>query len=126
MVWSSELNAKHKSSAMKSWATPVFRYNFGILKWSRACLNSLDARTRRITRKHQRHQYGAAVEWLYLPRRVGGRGLQNVLNVWEQEAVSTACYLVSVTSDVPNIQGVVREQGGYKYGTLLPNLLSLS
>ena len=38
-VWSSELNAKHKS---KSWATPVFRYYFGILKWSKACLNSLD------------------------------------------------------------------------------------
>ena len=59
-------------------------------------------------RKHQCHQYGAAVEQLYLPRREGGRGLQNVLNVWEQEAVSTACYLV--TSDDPNIQGVVREQ----------------
>ena len=87
---------------------PVFNYYFGILKWSRKCLNALDSRTRKIMRKYQCHQYGSAVERLYMPRNEGGRGLQRVIDVWEQSIVSMACYLI--TSTDLNLQGITREQ----------------
>ena len=47
----------------------------------------------------------ASVDRMYLPRRMGGRGLQRVESVWEQETVSAALYVLR--SKEPQVQGAV-------------------
>ena len=33
-IWSSDLNSKYKAQATNVWAVSIFRYFFGILKWT--------------------------------------------------------------------------------------------
>ena len=66
-IWSADLNSKYKAQATNIWALSIFRYFFGILKWTKADLISLDRTTRRIMRKNKCHQYSAAPKRLYLP-----------------------------------------------------------
>ena len=106
-IWGSELNAKNKVNATNVWAVSVFRYFF-FLKWSRRDLDALDRKTRAILRQNKSHQYGAAVERLYLPRHMGGRGLQSLRQVWEREMISLVAYLTA--SDDPLLQAVVIHQ----------------
>ena len=86
----------------------IFRYFFGILKWTKADLIGLDRTTRRITRKNKCHQYSAAPERLYLPRSHGGRCLHQLAHLRECEVVSTASYLV--TSADPLLRAAVKHQ----------------
>ena len=77
-IWSSDLNSKYKVQATNVWAVSIFRYFFGILKWTKADLIGLDRTTRRIMRKNKCHQYSAAPEivpptksWRQRPPPVG-------------------------------------------------------
>ena len=106
-IWGSQLNARNKVNATNVWAVSVFRYFF-FLKWSVRDLRALDRKTRAILRQCRSHQYGAAVQRLYLPRYMGGRGLQNLWHVREREVVSLVAYLTA--SDDPLLQAVVKHQ----------------
>ena len=90
------------------WCVGVFRYFFAAVHWTRSELVQLDWRTRKVLVQNKCHHSGAAVERLYLPRSEGGRGLQNLLQIWEREVVSTASYLLH--SEDPQVQGAVELQ----------------
>ena len=86
-IWSSDLNSKYKAQATNVWAVSIFRYFFGILKWTKADLIGLDRATIRVMRKNKCHQYSAVPERLYLPRSRGGRGLHQLAHLKEREVV---------------------------------------
>ena len=89
------------------WAMSIFRYFFGILKWTKADLIGLDRTTRRIMRKSKCHQYSAAPARLYL---------HQLAHLREREVVSTASYLV--TSTDPLLRAAVKHQMSLdKHGT---------
>ena len=92
-IWFSDLNSKYKVQATNVWAVFIFRYYFGVLKWTKTDLTLLDRATRRVMQKRKCHQYSAAPERMYLPRSHGGRGLHSLLHLREREVVSTALYL---------------------------------
>lgn len=50
-------------------------YSFNIIKWKMSEIKSLDAKTRKLLTIHRMHHPKADVKRMYLPRRVGGRGL---------------------------------------------------
>ena len=54
-IWSSDLNSKYKAQATNVWAVSIFRYFFGILKWTKADLTGLDRVTRCVMRKNKCH-----------------------------------------------------------------------
>ena len=58
-IWSSDLNSKYKAQATNVWAVSIFKYFFGILKWTKADLTVLNRATRRVMRKNKCHQYSA-------------------------------------------------------------------
>ena len=93
-IWSSNLNSRNITRAMSLWAVPVCRYYFTAMKWSRMQTRALDKTTRRNMRKYKCHQRGSAPERLSMPRKVGGRGLQDLQATWEKEVVSAALYLI--------------------------------
>ena len=107
-IWSSNLNCKYNAQATNVWAVSIFRYFFGILKWTKADLVVLDTTTRRIMRKNRCHQYSVTPERLYLPRSRGGRGLHQLAHLRERDVVSTVSYLV--TSADPLLRAAVKHQ----------------
>ena len=107
-IWSSDLNSKYKAQATNVLAVSIFRYFFGILKWTKADLTCLDRATRRVMRKNKCHQYSAAPERLYLPRSLGGRGFHQLAHLRECAVVSTASYLM--TSADPLLRAAVKHQ----------------
>ena len=58
-IWSSDLNSKYKPQATNIWAVSIFKYFFGILKWTKVDLIGLDRATIRVMRKNKCHQYSA-------------------------------------------------------------------
>lgn len=107
-TWESGPNARNKDLTHNSWATAILRYFFGTIRLSRRDLITLDRSTRKVLRQTKCHHINASMERLYLPRKEGGRGLQNVEQCWEQEVVSVALYLLE--SDDGEVQGAIRLQ----------------
>ncbi|XP_063967036.1 uncharacterized protein LOC135156948 [Lytechinus pictus] len=93
LILKSELNAKNKIEAINTLAIPVLRYSFGIVNWRLADICGLDVMTRKQLTMHRLHHPKAAIERLYLPRDLGGRGLQQIEMVWNMEATNLANYL---------------------------------
>ena len=103
LIMKSELNAKNKMEAINTLAIPVLRYSFGIINWKIEDIRGLDVMTRKQLTMHRLHHPKAAVERLYLPRDLGGRGLQQIETVWNMELIQLANYLSSPKDTLTNI-----------------------
>jgi len=74
-VLSSHLNGYYKIIALNSYALPVIRYSAGIIKWSQSELDDIDRKSKKLLTIHKGFHPKADIHRLYLPRKVGGRGL---------------------------------------------------
>ncbi|KAI5707600.1 hypothetical protein M8J77_005689 [Diaphorina citri] len=75
IIMNTELYSKNKILAINAWAVPVIAYTFGVINWSRTDLQALNRKVRTIMTQYRSHHPQSAVERLYLPRHLGGRGL---------------------------------------------------
>uniref|UniRef100_H3BBL1 Reverse transcriptase domain-containing protein n=1 Tax=Latimeria chalumnae TaxID=7897 RepID=H3BBL1_LATCH len=75
LIMKTQLNAKNKTQVINTWASTVLAYTYGVLKWSKTSLDALDQKVRATLKKNCMHHPHASMARLYLPRRVGGRGL---------------------------------------------------
>ena len=82
----SHLNGYYKIIALNSYALPVIRYSAGIIKWSQSELDDIDRKSRKLLTIYKGLHPKADVHRLYLPRKVGGRG---ILNFKQMTAVET-------------------------------------
>ena len=87
------LSAKNKTEATNIWGVSVFRYYFTTLWWPRTILKQLDKVARKVITNKKGHHRCAALEWLYLPGKEGGRGLMMVEQQCEKEQISLVAYL---------------------------------
>uniref|UniRef100_H3A9T8 Reverse transcriptase domain-containing protein n=1 Tax=Latimeria chalumnae TaxID=7897 RepID=H3A9T8_LATCH len=46
LIMKTQLNAKNKTQAINTWASPVLAYMYGVLKWSKTSLDALDQKVR--------------------------------------------------------------------------------
>lgn len=65
-------------TAINIWAIPTFTYTAGILNWSKTDLQNLDRRVRTTLTQQGMLHPNSAIERLYLPRKLGGRGLSSL------------------------------------------------
>ncbi len=68
----------------------MLQYFCSVVDWGDT---GIDVLTRKVLKASKTHHKCSAIERLYLPRPMGGRGLQNLEHMWEREAVSTALYV---------------------------------
>jgi len=78
---------------MNTWAIPVVRYTAGIVNWTKAELEAIDSKTRKLMTAFRALHPQSDVDRLYLPRCNGGRGLQQVQQVMEDETWNLAEYV---------------------------------
>ena len=64
--------------AINSYAVPVLRYSGGIIHWTKEDLHSLDVLTRKQLTLHRAFHCKGDVNFLYIPRALGGRGLLSI------------------------------------------------
>ena len=65
---------------INTWAVPL-RYSGPFLKWTRDELKQMDQRTRKLMTIHKALHPRDIIDWLYVSRKEGGRGLANHIKV---------------------------------------------
>lgn len=81
----SQLSGKKLIKAINTYAIPVLTYSFGIIKWTKTDINSLEINTRTILTKHNCLHPKSAIERMTLKRQNGGRGLINIQELWNKQ-----------------------------------------
>ena len=93
LILRSELNGKNTITAINTFSVPVLTYSFGLICWTLEELRKLDRMTRKMMTQHRQHHPRSAVERLYLPRYMGGRGLLNIEHMCERTVAGLAEYV---------------------------------
>ncbi|KAL1448319.1 hypothetical protein WDU94_012418 [Cyamophila willieti] len=75
IIMNTELYSRNKIQAINAWAVPTITYTFGIINWTKTDLQKVNRKVRTIMTQYRSHHPQSAVERLYLPRHMGGRGL---------------------------------------------------
>ena len=75
LVLKSKLNGKNKIQGINTWAVALVRYSGGILDWKNDELKKIDRQTRKMMTMYGALHPKSDVDRLYLPRKIGGRGL---------------------------------------------------
>ena len=91
-IWTSELSAYNKHTAHNAFAVPVVIPMFGILDWTIQETEHIDTQTRKIlcmTGNFHRND----IDWLYLQRKFGGRGLKSIQIAYESHVISIRQHL---------------------------------
>ena len=73
-----KLSSRNLIKGINTWAMPLVRYSWLFLKWTREKLRQMDQRTRKQMTMHKALHPRDDVDWLYVPRKEGGRGLASV------------------------------------------------
>ena len=75
----------------------MIRYTAGIVDWTIAELEDLDRKTRKLMTAHRTLHPQSDIDRLYLPRRIGGRGLLQIRQTVEEEIRNLSEYISSST-----------------------------
>lgn len=75
IIMNTELYCRNKIQAINAWAVPTITYTFAIINWTKTDLQKINRKVRTIMTQYRSHHPKSAVERLYLPRHMGGRGL---------------------------------------------------
>ena len=92
-ILKSKLNGGNIISAINSRAVSIIRYGAGIIGWTKADLQALDRKTRKMLTMYGAHHPKADVDRMYLRRGEGGRGLIGVEDCVRIEIDSLEKYL---------------------------------
>jgi len=98
-VLRSKLFAKHKIEAINQYAIPVITYTGGVVKWNKQELQQMDRMTRKMMTMHGGLHPRADVDRLYVPRRLGGRGLKSLEMTIENEKRGLTEYIQQKVDD---------------------------
>ena len=96
-ILKSKLNGGNIFKAINSWAVPVVRYTAGIIDWTRAKLENLDRKTRKLMSAHHTLHPQSDKDRLYLPRQAGGKGLLQIRQTVEEEKRTLNDYITNST-----------------------------
>ena len=81
-LWSSDLYSNNKITAHNTFAIPVITPTIGIINWTKQEIRNLDIATRKILTYTGSLHKRSDVDRLYVPRKLGGRGLTSVQDTY--------------------------------------------
>ena len=93
LVLKSELNPANRFEAVNTLAVPVVTYSFNITNWKMSEIKRLDTKTWKLLTIHRMHHPKADVNRMYLPRRIGGRGLTKLETAYKSTTIALETYL---------------------------------
>jgi len=87
------LHGRSKVQVYNGYCVPLLSYGFGIVEWTTAELAHFDVLTCKTMTSSNSHHPRSAVERLYLPCYMGGRGLFNIENMYQRRLVMFSRHL---------------------------------
>ena len=93
-VLSTGLSDKNMVKALNTHVLPVAGYVMNMCKISETELNELDMIIKRKLREKRYHGRLSSDERLYMHRKVGGRGLKSLRELYKETKTRIACYLI--------------------------------
>ena len=93
-IWSSELSAYNKYVSHNAFAVPVIIPTFGVLDWTIDEIKQLDIKTRKMLTMTGSFHRNSDVDTLYIPRKLGGRGLKLLITTYECRIISIKQHLL--------------------------------
>ena len=109
-IWSSELSAYNKYVSHNAFAVPVIIPTFGILDWTSDELKQLDIKTRKMLTMTGSFHRNSDVDKLYIPRKLGGRGLKSLITTYECRIISIKRHLIQSTNRNKYITKVIQHE----------------
>ena len=83
--------------ATNSFCIPLLSYGFGIVEWTKAEIAQFDVSVRKSLTASNSHHPRSVVERLYLPRKIGGRGLLGVEHLYQRRLLLLSHHLQTST-----------------------------
>ena len=111
IIWSSPLTVPRKVKATNCFAIPVLQYHMWSSDWPISSLQELDRNARKIICKFKGKHYHESNPLLYLPPERGGRGFQEITQLYETTKIKTAHHVT--TSKDPRLD-IVRQFQDHK------------
>jgi len=93
LVWKSLLHGRLKVQATNGYCVPLLSYGFGIVEWTKSEICHFDVFTCKIMSSSNSHHPRSAIEHLYLPRYMGGRGLVNIEHLYQRRLLMMSRHL---------------------------------
>ena len=93
IVWKSLLYGRFKVQATNSFCIPLLSYGFGVVGWTKSEVLQFDQLVRQVMTNANCHHTRSSVERLFLPRKLGGRGLLCVENLLEHHLIMLSYHL---------------------------------
>ena len=94
IIWSSELNAKNKTTAHNCFALPVIITTIGILDWTINGLEQIEIRTRKTLTMTGNVHTNSDKDRLYVPRKEGGRSLKSTEDCYKTRIASLRRHII--------------------------------
>ena len=110
LVLGSSLSAKRLMQALNAYAVPVILYSLPLLQWTKAEIQSMDRTTRRHLTLARVHHPRASTIRLYLPRKLGGRGLLSFDQLRQRSVIRLARFLHIHRTDTSMLEAVFAHQ----------------
>ena len=92
-IWISERHSGNKVTAHNAFAVPLIIPTIGILNWTRKEIEDLDKATRRIMCHTGNLHMRSDINRIYVPRKLGGRGLTSIKDSYTAKMISLAKHI---------------------------------
>ena len=109
-IWSSELFSNNKTITHNIFAIPIITPTIGILNWTKAELEQIDIKTRKILTSSGSFHINSDMDRLYTPRNKGGRGLNSLVDIYISRLVSINHHLKDIAHVNPYIDLVLKHE----------------
>ena len=89
--------------ALNGLVIPLLAYTFGIVRWTRIELDSVDRQVRKLLTTFRMHHPRSSVMRLYIPRKWGGaevRSFLNVKNLHNHDICSFRDFFLKIDADM--------------------------
>ena len=83
--------------AINECVIPIISYSFGVVYWLESDLKGMDVKIRKLLNIYRAFEIKSDVDRIYVPREIGGRGLQSVWDVYK----TSICRLAHVLDNSP-------------------------
>ena len=100
LIWGSLFYGQYKVQATNSFCIPLLSYGFGIVEWTRAEIAQFDVSVHKLLTSANSHHPRSAIERLYLPRKIGGRGLVGIEHLYQRHLVLSSHHLQTSTDNL--------------------------
>ena len=100
LIWRPLLCGQYKVQATNCFCVPLLSYGFGMVEWTKAEISQFDIFVCELLTAANSHHPHSSIECLYLPRKIGGRGLVNIEHIFQRCLLSLSRHLQTSTDSL--------------------------